>query len=312
MSRTGVQLLKWSPWPIYVSMGVLGVISTLINFMHSSNFSLLLYFIGFSSWVFLVGSLFGWWSDMLFEGNYKGDYTSRVKKNLRWGFGFFVTSEVFFFLSFFASWFYFGVGENSQVLLGSWPPEGIQPMYPWKIPALNTMLLLSSGVCVTLCQKCVVSMSKFSEWSNLTNKSQQKKSFFMRWFSKKKKENLKFKGKKLLNLWKTAIISMVLSIVLGAVFMFFQSQEYIWSSVTFSDSTFGGCFFILTGFHGLHVILGVCALSICLVRIYLNNFCFRRSFVGLECAILYWHFVDVVWIGVFVSVYLWPYLFLGN
>nr|YP_010555862.1 cytochrome c oxidase subunit III [Marcia hiantina]UYR95094.1 cytochrome c oxidase subunit III [Marcia hiantina] len=304
MARTGFKVLKWSPWPIYVSMGVLGVVSSFINAIHSEMlFSIAL--VALFSWVFLMGSLFGWWSDMLFEGNYKGHYTSRVKKNLRWGFAMFVTSEVFFFASFFSSWFYFGVGENSQVLLGSWPPEGVQPMYPWKIPALNTVLLLSSGVCVTMCQRCVVAMSKFGQWDvNFSFKAASAKVF-----SGVSSKEL-FGSKELSLMRQKALISMVLSIILGAVFMYFQSLEYTWSSVTFSDSTFGGCFYILTGFHGMHVILGVCALSICLVRIYYNNFVYRRSYIGLECAILYWHFVDVVWIGVFVSVYLWPYLFL--
>nr|YP_010410223.1 cytochrome c oxidase subunit III [Tapes dorsatus]YP_010555901.1 cytochrome c oxidase subunit III [Tapes conspersus]URH16434.1 cytochrome c oxidase subunit III [Tapes dorsatus]UYR95133.1 cytochrome c oxidase subunit III [Tapes conspersus] len=304
MARTGFKLLKWSPWPIYVSMGLLGVVSSFINAIHSEMVFVTLVVAVFS-WVFLSGSLFGWWGDMLFEGNYKGYYTSRVKRNLRWGFAMFVTSEVFFFASFFSSWFYFGVGENSQVLLGSWPPEGVVVMYPWKIPALNTVLLLSSGVCVTLCQRCVVAMSKFSQGSPMSsvvtgNSVSSVKD--VNFFSSIELSKLRTKG----------LLAMGLSIGLGAVFMYFQFLEYTWSSVTFSDSTYGGCFYILTGFHGMHVILGVCALSVCWVRIYYNNFVYRRSYVGLDCAILYWHFVDVVWIGLFVSVYLWPYLFLAN
>nr|YP_010555888.1 cytochrome c oxidase subunit III [Marcia recens]UYR95120.1 cytochrome c oxidase subunit III [Marcia recens] len=308
MARTGFTVLKWSPWPIYVSLGVLGVMSSFICAMHN-GIVLLSLVAALASWAFLLGSLFSWWMDMIYEGNYKGHYTSRIKFNLWWGFIMFVTSEVFFFGSFFSSWYYFGVGENSQTLLGSWPPVGISPVYPWKIPTLNTVLLLSSGVCVSWCQKCILTMSKFgSVGSNFHHRSRWLSIDNMVGKNISKESNMNWVQKaNLSDLRSSALLAMLLSIGLGLIFMYLQSMEYSWASVTFSDSTYGGCFYILTGFHGLHVILGVCFLSVCWVRIYYNNFSFRRSYVGLDCAILYWHFVDVVWIGVYISVYLWPY-----
>nr|YP_009422195.1 cytochrome c oxidase subunit III [Ruditapes decussatus]AJY78600.1 cytochrome c oxidase subunit III [Ruditapes decussatus] len=318
MGRTGFKILSWSPWPIQVSMGVLGVVSSFISSVHS-GMGLLSLVAALASWIVLVGSLFCWWSDMVFEGNHKGDFTSRIKRNLQWGFVMFVVSEVFFFSSFFSSWYYFGVGENSQVLMGSWPPVGIVPVYPWKIPTLNTVLLLSSGVCVSWCQKCVqaMSMAKDSEfskmvmvdrWEKLKFTSAKKMLVSLAKLVKKLSDQSAIEKKWLLGLRRQALLSMFLTISLGVIFMYLQSLEYRWASVTFSDSTYGGCFYILTGFHGLHVILGICFLSVCWVRIYLNNFMFEATLdVGLDCAILYWHFVDVVWIGVYGSVYLWPY-----
>nr|YP_003934259.1 cytochrome c oxidase subunit III [Paphia euglypta]ADB03057.1 cytochrome c oxidase subunit III [Paphia euglypta] len=322
MARTGFTVLKSSPWPIYVSLGVLGVVSSFICAIHGGMvyYSLLS---ALFSWGFLMGSLFGWWMDMIYEGNFKGHYTSRVKQNLWWGFIMFVVSEVFFFGSFFASWYYYGVGEKSQVLLGSWPPVGISAMDPWKIPSVNTILLLSSGVSVTWCTKCVECMSKFSPNNynfflfkeqlgmDVMKYSGVEKNYIQSVFKEKKSLMGKyFVSKDSLNSLRTqALVSMFLSLGLGSIFMYLQSLEYRWASLCISDSTFGGCFFILTGFHGMHVILGICFLSVCLVRIYYNHFSYRRSYVGLKCAVLYWHFVDVVWIGVFISVYLWPYFF---
>nr|YP_005267059.1 cytochrome c oxidase subunit III [Paratapes textilis]AEH99635.1 cytochrome c oxidase subunit III [Paratapes textilis] len=320
MARTGLTVLPSSPWPIFVSMGVLGVVSSFICAVHGGmTFMSLL--MAEASWVFLLGSVFGWWKDMLYEGNLKGFYTSRMKQNLWWGFIMFVTSEVFFFFSFFVSWFYLGVGEKSQILLGSWPPEGISPIDPWGIPLVNTILLVSSGFCAGWCKKCVVAMSKFGP---IGYNSGHANRVFALSVSGGKKDELKMafpycywgvdnKSKKLMSksylrsLRKNALVSMALSVGLGAIFLYLQSLEYSWSSLTFADSTYGGCFFLLTGFHGMHVIVGVCFLSVCWVRIYYNHFTFRRSYVGLECAILYWHFVDAVWIGLFICVYLWPH-----
>lgn len=109
---------------------------------------------------------------------------------------------------------------------------------------------------------------------------------------------------------KRALMSMFISIFLGVVFMYLQSLEYRWTRVTIRDGTYGGGFFLLTGFHGLHVIVGIVFLCVCWIRIYKNHFIYGHSHLGLDCAIAYWHFVDAVWIGLYVVVYLWPY-FLG-
>lgn len=97
---------------------------------------------------------------------------------------------------------------------------------------------------------------------------------------------------------------MLFTIILAIIFTLLQMYEYITSPICISDGVYGSTFFVMTGFHGLHVIIGTVFLITCLCRIILDHF-FYKSSVGLECAIWYWHFVDVVWLFLFVSLYVW-------
>jgi cytochrome c oxidase subunit 3 len=101
-----------------------------------------------------------------------------------------------------------------------------------------------------------------------------------------------------------AIQSLVATIVLAIFFTGFQVYEYLHASFTISDSVYGSCFFMATGFHGFHVFIGTCFLTVCLFRILANHFT-REHHFGFEAAAWYWHFVDVVWLFLFVMVYWW-------
>ncbi len=96
--------------------------------------------------------------------------------------------------------------------------------------------------------------------------------------------------------------SLIVTIVLATVFTGFQAYEYCHATFTISDSVYGSTFFMATGFHGFHVFIGTCFLSVCLYRLYLNHFT-RQHHFGFEAAAWYWHFVDVVWLFLFVVVY---------
>ena len=103
---------------------------------------------------------------------------------------------------------------------------------------------------------------------------------------------------------KQAIVGLLLTILLAAIFTFFQGLEYFEAPFSISDSVFGSCFFLTTGFHGFHVFVGTIALIVALARIVINHFTSEHHF-GFESAAWYWHFVDVVWLFLFVVVYWW-------
>lgn len=103
---------------------------------------------------------------------------------------------------------------------------------------------------------------------------------------------------------KQAVISLIFTIFLALIFTMFQGFEYIDAPFTITDSVFGSCFYMATGFHGFHVIIGTIALLISLLRIVLNHLTATHHF-GFESAAWYWHFVDVVWLFLFIAVYWW-------
>jgi len=105
---------------------------------------------------------------------------------------------------------------------------------------------------------------------------------------------------------KSAFIGLVFTIVLAIIFTALQAVEYVEAPFTISDGVYGSTFYMATGFHGFHVFIGTCFLTICLVRLSLNHFT-REHHFGFEAAAWYWHFVDVVWLFLFVVVYWWGY-----
>nr|UBQ33988.1 cytochrome c oxidase subunit III [Plerochila australis] len=101
-----------------------------------------------------------------------------------------------------------------------------------------------------------------------------------------------------------AMVSLCLTVMLGVIFTMLQGYEYLESSFAISDSIYGSCFFMATGFHGLHVIIGTMFLTVCLIRHNLNHFSKNHHF-GFEAASWYWHFVDVVWLMLYIMIYWW-------
>jgi len=213
----------------------------------------------------IITTAFIWWRDISRERSFQGLHTEIVVNGLRWGIILFITSEVFFFLSFFWAFFHSSLAPNVE-LGAQWPPMGIMTFNPWGVPFLNTVILLASGVRVT--------------WSHK-----------------------RFEG----NHHDQALRALLLTIIMGLYFTFLQGMEYVEATFRIADSVFGSVFFVATGFHGLHVIVGTLFLLVCLIRINGGSFRSKHHF-GLLAAIWYWHFVDIVWLFLYSWVYSWSSL----
>jgi len=219
-------------------------------------------FYSFGGFFMILCLMFFWWRDIIREGTYEGQHTARVQLGLKMGMILFITSEIMFFLAFF--WAFFNSSFNPSITIGGiWPPVFLTILNPWKIPLLNTIILLTSGATLTLAHHAMI----------LGNKDLSIKALF-------------------------------LTIVLAIFFTFLQGIEYINSPFSIYTSVYGASFFMLTGFHGFHVLIGTLFLTVCLFRIYYNHFT-KEHHVGFEAAAWYWHFVDVVWLFLFVSIYWW-------
>nr|YP_010981235.1 cytochrome c oxidase subunit III [Mylabris sibirica]WOE90365.1 cytochrome c oxidase subunit III [Mylabris sibirica] len=250
-------LVDVSPWPIMGSLSALILMSGLVKWFHLFNSNLL--FMGLISMILIM---YQWWRDISREGTFQGLHTMNVTIGLRWGMILFITSEVFFFISFF--WGFFHNSLAPAIDIGMiWPPKGIQTFNPVQIPLLNTLILLTSGLTVT-----------WAHHSLMENNYQQ------------------------------ALQGLLMTVILGLYFTLLQGYEYFESSFTISDAVYGSSFFMATGFHGIHVIIGTTFLLICLIRHYMGHFSQIHHF-GFEAAAWYWHFVDVVWLFLYVSIYWW-------
>lgn len=252
-------IVDFSPWPYLMGVCVLILITGVINFMHFNQKLILIF--GFLS----VSTIFSLWiRDMIRESTFQGFHTIKVLNSLKIGFILFLVSEVCLFFSLF--WAFFHGSLSPSIEIGVlWPPIGIQPLNPFSVPLLNTIILLSSGVSIT--------------WShhNLVNG--------------KKKEGEK---------------ALLLTIILGVIFTAFQGFEYIEAPFSIADSVYGSSFFLTTGFHGMHVIIGTSFLIVTLLR--MINYHFNKSHhFGFEAAAWYWHFVDVVWLFLYIFIYWWGY-----
>jgi len=250
-------LVDKSPWPILASNGILAtVLSTLIIINKKDRTAIFIII------AILAIISYNWWRDIHRESSNQGNHTFLVINGLKIGIILFISSEVFFFVSFF--WAFFHRRISPTVELGQlWPPLGIKAFNPIRIPLLNTILLLSSGVSIT--------------WSH--------------------HEILKGNFKK-------AKTSLATTIILGIIFSIFQGFEYKEAPFSMSDSSFGSTFFMATGFHGLHVLIGSSFLLISLIRFnkMINS---KIHIIGFECAAWYWHFVDVVWLFLYSIIYWW-------
>jgi len=250
-------LVDVRPWPITGALGATITLLGLIKWFHFYNNNLFLL-----GTVITILIIYQWWRDVSREGTFQGIHTYNVTIGLRWGIILFITSEVFFFVSFF--WGFFHRRLSPTIELGiRWPPKGIQPFNPIQIPLLNTLILLTSGLTVTWAHHGLIE-----------------------------------------NNFKQGIQGLILTVILGLYFTALQAYEYIEAPFCISDSVYGSCFFIATGFHGLHVIIGTTFLSVCLYRHIKNHFSSIHHF-GFEAAAWYWHFVDVVWLFLYISIYWW-------
>src|SRR5579859_6382121 len=272
-----------SPWPIYGSITLFTLMSGAIVTLNG----------WLPAWFLLPGFtmlalLFIFWFHTVIGENQQGVYNMAVDRSFRMGMMWFIFSEVMFFAAFFGALFYartFSVpwigGEGDGALTNfflwkgyapAWPTNGpaaiggtFEAMPAWGVPLLNTLILLSSGVTITIAHHA-----------------------------------LRAGNRKQLLIWLAA------TVVLGALFLNFQAHEYIEAyskmNLTLGSGIYGSTFFMLTGFHGIHVTLGAIMLTVIWFRCLKGHFNKEHHF-AFEAVAWYWHFVDVVWLGLFVFVY---------
>jgi cytochrome c oxidase subunit 3 len=281
-SKGGYYLPEPSHWPIVGSIGMFLLLFGFASFLHGSSMMVML-----AGAVIIIVMLFGWFGTVINE-SLAGKYNDQVDTSFRMSMGWFIFSEVMFFAAFFGALFYArmysvpwlgGASNNAMTneLLWSgfeavWPTNGpgavggeYTPMGAWGIPAINTMILLSSGVTIT--------------WAH--------------WGLKKGDRT-------------QLILGLMATVALGFLFLGLQAYEYshAWNELNLrlDSGIYGTTFYMLTGFHGLHVTLGATMLLVILIRSMKGHFTSEHHF-AFEAVAWYWHFVDVVWLGLFVFVY---------
>ena len=285
-------LVDPSPWPILGSIGAFTMLIGAVFWMNKDNGPFWGLDVNGQPWVFAAGTVLvlytmaGWWRDVIRESVVLHDHTPVVKLGLRFGMVLFIASEVMFFVAWFWAYFNSAIFPH-DVGLSGWPPQGITTLDPWHLPLLNTLVLLCSGTTVTWAHHALLKNDR-----------------------------------------KGAIQGLLLTVALGLSFTCIQAYEYMHAPFTFGfngaalapltdqahvslanpigalDAIYGSTFFMATGFHGFHVIVGTIFLIVCLGRAIAGQFTPDRHF-GFEAASWYWHFVDVVWLFLFSCIYVW-------
>ncbi len=208
--------------------------------------------------------MYVWWRDVVREARTPGMHQIITQIGLRYGMALFISSEVMFFVSFFWNYFnyFFYPDKMGMAFAPVWPPQGITTIDPFAIPLFNTMVLLLSGTTVTWAHHCLLENDQ-----------------------------------------KNLVRGLGVTVILGLMFLCGQAWEYTHSPFPFyHGGIFASSFFIATGFHGVHVIIGTIFLIVCYFRAKSGQFTPERHF-GFEAAAWYWHFVDVVWLFLFVCIY---------
>jgi len=275
-----------SHWPIVATVGVATTMVGAATWLNGADYGRNVLIAGVVITVFMM---FGWFGTVIRESE-SGLYNDQVDGSFRWGMMWFIFSEVMFFAAFFGALFYarqyslpwlggegHGIPTNFFLWPGfesMWPQTANGPahiggeyetMSPWGVPAINTLILLSSGVTVTL-----------AHWGLKKGKRAQ------------------------------LILGLFATVVLGVIFIVLQAYEYGHAyhelNLTLESGVYGSTFYMLTGFHGMHVTIGAIMLSVILFRSMWGHFTADNHF-AFEGVSWYWHFVDVVWLGLFIFVY---------
>ncbi|HEY5072711.1 MAG TPA: cytochrome c oxidase subunit 3 [Caulobacteraceae bacterium] len=282
MAHEGVKhdyhLVNPSPWPLIGSIAAVALALGLVTGLKG------LFGIPKGTWWLMglgglgvVWTMTGWWIDVVREAN-GGDHTPVVSIGLRYGMILFIVSEVMFFVAWF--WIFFEMAlfhhvrtlspiDDVRTAWATWPPKGVETVPAFELPLVNTLTLLTSGTTVT--------------WAHHALQTGDRRG---------------------------AKIGLLLTILLGVLFTSIQAYEYnhilthhlFYSAEATNSGLYGSSFFMATGFHGFHVIIGTIFLTVCLIRLMNGGFSPQRHF-GFEAAAWYWHFVDVVWLFLFTFLY---------
>jgi cytochrome c oxidase subunit 3 len=254
-------LVDPSPWPIVGAAGGGLLLTGIVFAAHWGN-----YFVLAAGFALVALTMFMWWRDVLRESATPGLHSPVVRLGLRYGMTLFISSEVMFFVGFFWAFFHYAIYPMhvAGAVTPMWPPAGIHTFDPFRIPFLNTMILLLSGCTVTWAHHAL-----------------------------------------LVNDRKSLIMGLGITILLGMSFSTLQAVEYSEAPFKFAGGgIYPSIFFLATGFHGFHVIVGTCFLIVCWLRARAGGFTPTQHF-GFEAAAWYWHFVDVVWLFLFIFIYVW-------
>ncbi len=274
-----------SSHPVMVATGLFFVILGAGQWINGAGWGKYSLFFGLAVWLF---TLYRWFGDAIGESQ-RGLYSSRIDVSFRWSMAWFIFSEVMFFAAFFGALYW--ARQQALPMLGNadhqvlwpdfkavWPTgsvgttaspantiEGFETMGPFWLPTINTGLLLTSGVTLTIAHHALLA-------------NQRSKTILWMW----------------------------ITVLLGALFLGLQVYEYMHAyqdlNLKLSSGIYGSTFFMLTGFHGFHVFVGMLMLLFITLRLMKGHFSPEHHF-GFEGAAWYWHFVDVVWLGLYVLVY---------
>src|SRR6185312_3470776 len=271
-------LVNPSPWPLVGSIAATTMAFGLVIWM-KGLFGLEKH----TWWPFAIGlagvlyTMVGWWADVVKEAN-QGDHTPVVSIGLRYGMVLFIASEVMFFVAWFWIFFEMALVHGNRTLAPisevaeawkTFPPAGVETVPAFQLPLVNTLTLLLSGTTVT--------------WAHHALQTGDRRG---------------------------AKIGLFLTICLGVLFTSIQAYEYnhilehkyFFSPEAANAGLYGSSFFMATGFHGFHVLIGTIFLTVCLIRLLAGGFTPQKHF-GFEAAAWYWHFVDVVWLFLFAFLY---------
>ena len=273
-----------SVWPAVGSIGLFTTMIGAANWLNEVSWGEPVFFLGVAILLFMM---FGWFGAVIRESVARM-YNAQVDTSFRMGMMWFIFSEVMFFAAFFGALFYARAlsvpwlgGEGDGALThyflwkdyaAAWPTNGPQAIGgsfetipAWGVPFLNTLILLTSGVTITIAHHALRAGQR-----------------------------------------KPLLVFLAATVGLGALFLYFQAHEYIEAykhlNLTLGSGVYGSTFFMLTGFHGLHVTLGTIMLAVIWFRCAKGHFDKEHHF-GFEAVAWYWHFVDVVWLGLFMFVY---------
>ena len=280
----GYYIPHGTKWPFLSTIALMVLFIGFANYMNGYSTGVILMLSGLS---LLLIMTYGWFSNVITESE-SGIYNDQVDISFRWGMVWFIFSEVMFFSAFFGALYYArelslpwlgGEGSKMTTNIVLWPQfENIWPsngpvnaggdfmlMKAGGIPAINTLILLTSGLTVT--------------WAHHGLKEQNRNQL---------------------------ILGLITTVLLGFVFVGLQAYEYMHAyselNLKLTSGIYGSTFYMLTGFHGFHVTLGAIMLTVILFRCMKGHFSGDNHF-GFEAVAWYWHFVDVVWLGLFVFVY---------
>lgn len=271
-----------SYWPIVGSVGLALIAIGASIYLQGAGWALWMLLAGIVTMMVMMG---GWFTNVVNE-SVSGLYSKQMDRSFRWGMIWFIFSEVMFFAAFFGALFYARVlsvpwlgGDDPATsrflwdgVVLSWPTAGpgfldlqYEPMGAWPLPTINTLILLTSGVTLTIAHHALKANDR-----------------------------------------RKLVLGLAATVLLGAIFLGLQAYEYVHAYVDLNlrmdTGIYGSTFFMLTGFHGVHVLVGVVTLFFIMLRCMKGHFTADNHF-GFEAAAWYWHFVDVVWLGLFIFVY---------